>query len=233
MTSSPVERRHLGGQRADELGVDDALRRAQVAVRDAALDLLRRGCRARRRSSPRRRCRDVVGIARCGCSGDGRLAAAADRRVDVVHDRRRVGGDRGSRPSPCRCSSRRRPRRSRRPRPRARSRRASWKDSTRRLDARAVVDDDLDALALDDLLDPVGVAERRDAGVGDEQRALDAEALELPAGVGGGAGAELDRRRLEREDGLVVGRCHAALSPARRLRSPSPAAGGRRRRVGR
>ena len=36
---------------------------------------------------------EVVGIARCGFSGAGRLAALADRRVDVVHDRRRVGDD--------------------------------------------------------------------------------------------------------------------------------------------
>ena len=44
------------------------------------------------------------------------------------------------------------------------------------------------------------MAGRGDAGIGDEQRARHAEALELPAGVGGGAGPELDRRRLQRED---------------------------------
>ena len=101
----------------------------------------------------------------------------------------------------------------------------------RRLDARPVVDDDLDALALDDLPDPIGMAELRDAGVGDEHRARHAEAFELPARVGGGAGAELDRRGLEGEDGLVFGRCHAALSPPARLGSGGPA--GARRGAGR
>ena len=95
----------------------------------------------------------------------------------------------------------------------------------RRLDAGAVVDDDLDALLLDARLDALGVAELHDAGVGDEEGALDAEALELPAGVVGGAGAELDRRRLEGEDGLVIGRCHAAVSPP--AVGASPGKGGR------
>jgi hypothetical protein len=45
-----------------------------------------------------------------------------------------------------------------------------------------------------------------DAGVGYEQRAADAEAGQLPTGVGGGAGAELDRRGLQREDRFAVAR---------------------------
>ena len=40
-------------------------------------------------------------------------------------------------------------------------------------------------------------------GVRDEQRAPDPEPLQLPAGVRRGAGPELDRRRLEREDRLA------------------------------
>ena len=59
----------------------------------------------------------------------------------------------------------------------------------RRLHADAVVDHHLDALGLDAAAHAVGVARRGDAGIGDEQRARHAEALELPAGVGGGARA--------------------------------------------
>jgi hypothetical protein len=73
------------------------------------------------------------------------------------------------------------------------------------LDARAVVDDDLDPLALDRLTHPVRVPGDRDAGVGDEQCSGDAEPLELPARVLHRAGAELDRRRLQGEDRLARG----------------------------
>ena len=73
----------------------------------------------------------------------------------------------------------------------------------RRLDVTAVEHDDLDVLVLDEPLDPLRVTERGHARIGDEQRAPHAESPQLPAGVGGGAGTELDRRRLEREDALV------------------------------
>ena len=43
-----------------------------------------------------------------------------------------------------------------------------------------------------------------DAGIAAEHRAGDAQALELPARVGDGAGPELDRRRLHREDRLSL-----------------------------
>jgi hypothetical protein len=79
----------------------------------------------------------------------------------------------------------------------------------RRLHARAVVRDDRDALGLDRLPDAVGMAGRGDAGVGDQQRPPHPEALELPAGVGHRAGAELDRRGLQREHGLAA---HRALA---------------------
>ena len=154
---------------------------------------------------------DVVGIARCGLQRAGRLAALADRRVDVVHDRRRVGDDQvgdlrgvdrraaadgdeavdaglerevGGVPGASRASARRGRGRRRRPRcPRA-------------------------SIAS---RDAVGVAGGGDARVGHEQRAPDAEPLELPARVRRRARAELDRRGLEREDGLVLA-CHPALS---------------------
>ena len=87
----------------------------------------------------------------------------------------------------------------------------------RRLDAGAVVDDDLDALGLDRRAHAIGVAGRGDAGIGDEQRARDAEALELPARVGDGARAELDRRRLEGEDRLAL---HARHASFRRVTDP-------------
>ena len=59
----------------------------------------------------------------------------------------------------------------------------------RRLDARAVVDDDLDPSASIALAHALGMPGRGDAGVGDEQRAADAEPPELPAGVRGRARA--------------------------------------------
>jgi hypothetical protein len=86
----------------------------------------------------------------------------------------------------------------------------------RRLHASAVVEHDLDALALDRLAHAVGVAERGDARVGDQHRARDAEAFELPAGVRHGARPELDRRGLQREDGLVLS--HATSVPDRASR---------------
>ena len=72
-----------------------------------------------------------------------------------------------------------------------------------RLDARAVEDDGLDARRLDRLAHAVGDPGRDDAGIADDHHPRDAEALELPAGVGGRARAELERRRLEGEDRLV------------------------------
>ena len=51
----------------------------------------------------------------------------------------------------------------------------------------------------------VGDAQRGQVRVGDQQRALHAEAGELPAGVVHGAGAELDGGGLEGEHGLVGG----------------------------
>ena len=78
-----------------------------------------------------------------------------------------------------------------------------------------------------------------DARVAAEHRSRDAEALELPAGVVDGAGAELDRRRLDGEDRLVlthrrdrtVLHCHgprparpAARGPAARARRRAHAA---------
>ena len=95
---------------------------------------------------------------------------------------------------------------------------AAWKRLERRLDPRAVVDHDGDPLGLDRRAHALGDAERRHAGIGHEQGAGDAEALELPAGVGHRAGAELDRRRLEREDRLAVG--HPSSSHGSPLRSP-------------
>ena len=134
----------------------------------------------------------------------GRRAAVADRRVDVVHHRRRVADDQVG---DLRGVDRR-----------AAADRHEAVDAgvqrevggllqrvELRLDARAVVDDDLDPLALDRLAHAVGMPGGRDAGIGDEQRARDAEPLQLPAGVVDRAGAELDRRRLEGEDRLVRG----------------------------
>ena len=80
----------------------------------------------------------------------------------------------------------------------------------RRLDARAVVDDDLDALGLDRRAHAVGMPGAATPGSVTSSARVDAEALELPAGVGRGAGAELDRRRLERED---VSRATAWIAP--------------------
>ena len=79
----------LGGQRPRQLGIDDRLARAQVAVRDAALDLQlgqveHRDRRRLRPAARRRRDRQVRHERR------RRLAPLADRRVDVGHHRRRV-----------------------------------------------------------------------------------------------------------------------------------------------
>ena len=214
-TSSPVEEVTSAGSVRTSSGSTIALRRAQVAVRDPGLDLhvgdVEHGDGRRLRAGARRgRDREVRPQRR------RRLAALADRRVDVVHDRRRVGRDRGRRPSRCRCSSRRRP--TTKPSTSASTREVGGvlEGLERRLHAGAVVDDDLDALA------PRSLARTRsgwpsggDAGVGDQQRALHAEALELPAGVGGGAGPELDRRRLQGEDRLVLAGMRSSLSSCR------------------
>ena len=75
--------------------------------------------------------------------------------------------------------------------------------------------------------DRVGMPRRRHARVGHQQRALDAEPLELPARVGGRAGPELDRRGLEGEDRFLT---HIPVSmpdsAAYRSRSACPRSGG-------
>ena len=134
----------------------------------------------------------------------GRAPAPADRRVDVVHDRRGVGGDEvghlggvHARPAADRDEAvdlvleREVGRR--------------LKGLERRLDARASEHHDLDALGGDQALDPLRVPERGDAGVGDEHRPRDPEPAQLPAGVGAGARPELHRRRLHGEDRLALG----------------------------
>jgi hypothetical protein len=76
----------------------------------------------------------------------------------------------------------------------------------RRLDVGTVVDHDLDPLGLDGRAHALGVAGGGHARIGDEQRASHAQPGELPARVGGRSGAELDRRRLQREHRFAVGR---------------------------
>ena len=126
---------------------------------------------------------DVVGIARCGLSGAGGCLALADGRIDVVHHRRRMRGDEigdlrrvharaaadGHEPVDLVLE---------------RVIRRGLERVDRRLDPAVVIDDDLDSLPLDQALDPLGVPERRDAGIGDEHRPTHAEALQLPARVG-------------------------------------------------
>ena len=169
----------LGAHAAQQLGVDDALVRAQVAVRDAALGLLVGDVEDRHRgglgSGARRRRDRQQRLQR-----PGRLAALADRRVDVVHDRRRVGGDevgdlRG-----------------------VEARAAADADEAvevpvdgevgrllqrlrRRLDADAVEDDGLDARRLDRLHHALGDPGADDAGIADDHHPRGAEALRAPS----------------------------------------------------
>ena len=205
-------RGHLGPERPRQLGVHDRLRGTQVAVRDPRLELQlrdvehrhRRGLRAGAR---RRRDRQVRLERR------GRLAALADRRVDVVHHRRRVrddqvgdlgGVDRGAaadgdEPVHARVAG---------------ERRGLLERRERRLDARAVVHDHLDPGRDDRGAHALGMPGGGDARIRDEQRAPHAEPRQLPAGVVRRARPELHRRRLEREDRLAP--AHASRSSAAR-----------------
>ena len=166
----------------------------------------------------------------------GRLLALADRRVDVVHHRRRVRGDEvcDLRGVHARAAADRHE-----PVDLVLDREVGGvlEGVDRGLDAGAVVDDHLDALVLDQALDALGMPERRNARVGDHHHPLDAEALELPSRVGRGATAKLHRRGFHREDRLVVG-SHgsllllASLCPWVVLSRDGPCAstrGGRRR----
>ena len=65
----------------------------------------------------------------------------------------------------------------------------------------------------------LGDAGRDHSRVADQHRPLHAEALQLPAGVGGCAAAELERGRLEREDLLVAHRMPAVSRSRKRSRS--------------
>ena len=93
--------------------IDDRLRRTQPPMRDAGLHPPRRDVQHRDRGR-------LAPGARGGREREvrqqrpGRLHAAADRRVDVVHHRRRMRDVSARRPSRCRSSSRRRPTRTRR-----------------------------------------------------------------------------------------------------------------------
>ena len=197
----PARGGDLGAEPARQLRVDDALVRAQVAVRDPALGLEVRevedGDGGRLRPGARRGRDRQQRLERAR-----RLATLADRRVDVVHDRRRVGrhqvGDLGG----------------------VEARAPADADEAvevpvdrevgrllqrlrGRLDAGPIEDDRLDAGRLDRRHDPLGDPGLNHAGIADDHHPRGAQALELPAGVGRGARAELDRRRLEGEDGLV------------------------------
>ena len=144
----PGRRRHLGGQRARQLGVDDrpapgAGSGARCRVLTLQLGDVEHGDGRRLGAGARRRRDREVRLQR-----RRRLPAAADRRVDVVHDRRRVGRDqvRDLRGVDARAAA---------DRDEAVDLRLErevgrvLEGLDRRLDARPVVDDDLDALRLD------------------------------------------------------------------------------------
>ena len=190
-------RRHRGRERR----VDDRLRRPQVAVRDAGLHAPVRDVQHRDRGrlapGPRRgRDREVRQ------QRTGGLHAAADRRVDVVHHRRGVRDDQvrdlggvdrraaadGDEAVDARVQ---------------REVRGGLQRVERRLDPHAVERDHLHTAEVH--------AREVHARIGDEQHARHAEPRQLPAGIGGRARPELDRRGLEGEDGLAS---HAA-SPTR------------------
>ena len=203
---------HLSGQRARQVGVDDSLRRSQVAMRNPGLDLDLRKVK----DSDRRRLR--AGSRRGGdrqmrLQSRGRPLPLADWRVDVVHHRSGMRGhevcdlggvDAGA---------------------------AAHRNEAvhvvlesevggvleridRRLDPRAVVEHDLDPLTLDQSLDPLRVTERGHSWVCHQHRPPHPQTPQLPSRVGGGSGAELHRRGLHREYRLVIGsrRC---TSPCR------------------
>src|SRR5262249_21900117 len=73
----------------------------------------------------------------------------------------------------------------------------------RRLDVGQVADVRLDALALDDLADPNGQPQAGEVRIGDHEDLAHAEPPELVADLVGRADAELQRRRLPGDDGLV------------------------------
>ena len=197
----PARGHHLGGQRGGQRRVDDRLVRPQVAVRDAGLHVLLGDVEDRhgRRLG-------------AGAAGGGdrqqrlergrRLAPAADRRVHVLHELAAVGGDQvgdlggvDARPAAD---------------PDEAVEAAVDREGgglgergVGRLDARAVPHLGLDPRGLDRLLHAAGDPGGRHAGIRCQHRSLHAEALELPARLGGGAGPVLERRRLEREDLLV------------------------------
>ena len=221
----PCRRGHLGRGGAGQLGVDDRLRRTQVAVRDPGLDAQRgdveHGHGRRLRARPgRRRDREMRPQRR------GRPAAPADRRIDVVDHGRRVRDDQvrdlggvdrraaadGDEPVNAGV---------------ARERRRLLERVQRRLHARAVEHDDGDARRLDRRPHALGVARSGNARIGHQQRARCAQAGELPARVGGRARPELDRRRLEREDRLPLAVMRAARAPRAAAPGTAPGAASR------
>jgi hypothetical protein len=83
----------------------------------------------------------------------------------------------------------------------------------RRLDAGAVPHLDLHTFGFDQLLDAARYVRPHDAWVGDQHHPSDAHPLQLPAGLLRGTGTVLQRRRLHREDGLVVRVMHDGALP--------------------
>ena len=120
-TSRPTEAVTAGRRRQGQIRVDDAKQRAQVGMRDAALDVVigqvddRDGRRLGARAAGGRDAEE-----REQRTGHGR--PETDRRVEVVVHAARVRREQRRRSSPCRSRSRRRARRSRRNRPRGRPR---------------------------------------------------------------------------------------------------------------
>ena len=120
----------------------------------------------------------------------------------------------GRRPSRCRCSSRRR-RDTKPSTPRlAREVGRVLERVERRLDARAVVDDDLDALGPDRARDAVGVPGPRRPGRCTSSARVTPSRLSSQPASADGAGAELDRRRLQGEDRLVLTHSAGRYRPA-------------------
>ncbi len=191
-----------GGRRARQQGIDDRHGRPHEAVRDPAFCLLVRDVEDGDRGRLRARSRG-------GRDGDqreerrGRLPAAADRRVDVVHDLTAMALDevRDLGRVDGRSAAERHEAVDIGP---GRDSGGACQRPGGRLDADVLEERDLDAAFLDEPDHPLGDAEAAERRIGDEKDAPGPEPAQLVGDVVDGARPVAQLGRFQGDDGLVL-----------------------------